>query len=490
MTGIFEFGPFRLDAEARSLFKVRLALFAVEAATEVWPEYSPSGDSLAYLQGRPADFSLVVRSANGSGSLVVETKLRVGRLTWSRDGTRVCYGREGDFWCAGAAGGSPRLLMRGVVSAQFGPRDESLLSIASVKGKATLMRSTPPGGSPNPMNVELPESAREIVSALSPDGTRLVVADAQGDCWTVSLSEGRSRRAGYRTRAVSWFPDSERVMFAEMRAEAGGVLWIAEGDSGSQRRVLQTPSAIHSVSLRADGGRAVFATGNPDWDISEHKITGQFIQKVAASSAQETAPDWSSTGDRFLFIGNASGPYAVWIGARMIAPIGRSLYAKPRFSPDGRRVAYVDSEGVRVAPAGGGASVLLVPLREHVSTLCWSAAGEQIYFASQGSIWSVPSSGGLPAVIPPGNFVVDASSDGRRIAVSESPGRDLYSTAGDVSLLAPRRQDRSAGKRHGACGRVFPGWEALLHDEQRPALRRRMGCIRPEARVEDRTAIE
>lgn len=417
--------------------EVRLAPFAVEAATEVWPAYSPSGDALAYLQGRPADFALVVRPENGSGSVVVDTKLRMGRITWSRDGSRVCYGRKGDFWCAGAAGGSPRLLMRGVVSAQFGPRDESLLFIASVKGKATLMQSTPPGASPSPMNVELPNSAREIVSPLSPDGTRLVIADAQGDCWTVSLSEGRSRRAGYRTRAVSWFPDGRRVMFAEMRTEAGGVLSIAEGDSGSQRRVLQTPSAIHSVSLRADGGRAVFATGNPDWDISEHKMTGEFLQKVAASAAQETAPDWSSIGDRFLFIGNSSGPYAVWIGARMIAPIGRSLYAKPRFSPDGRRVAYVDSQGVRVAPADGGASVLLVRLREHVSTLCWSAAGEHIYFASQGSIWRAPSSGGSPAVIRSGNFVIDASSDGRWIAVSESAGRDLYSTAGDVSLMTP-----------------------------------------------------
>lgn len=415
---------------------VRLTPFAVEAATEIWPAYSPSGDALAYLQGRPADFALVVRSATGSGSVVVDTKLRMGRITWSRDGSRVCYGREGDFWCAGAAGGSPRLLMRGVASAQFGTRDESLLFIVNVKGKAKLMRSAPPGASPAPMNVELPDSAREVVSALSPDGTRLVVADAESDCWTVSISEGRSRRAGYRARSVSWLPDSRRVMFAEMRQEAGGVLLIADEDSGSQRPVLQTPSAIHSVSLRADGGRAAFATGNPDWDISEHKMTGQFIRKVAASAAQETAPDWSSTGDRFLFIGNSTGPYAVWIGARMIAPIGRSLYAKPRFSPDGRQVAYVDSQGVRVTPAGGGASVLVVPLREHVSTLCWSAGGEQIYFASHGSLWRVPSSGGLPAVVRPGNFVIDASNDGGWISISESPGRDLYSTAGDVSLMA------------------------------------------------------
>ena len=89
-----------------------------------------------------------------------------------------------------------------------------------------------------------------------------------------------------------------------------------------------------------------------------------------------------------------------------------------------------------MTPAGGGASVLVVPLREHVSTLCWSAGGEQIYFASHGSLWRVPSSGGLPAVVRPGNFVIDASNDGGWISISESPGRDLYSTAGDVSLMA------------------------------------------------------
>ena len=39
-------------------------------------------------------------------------------------------------------------------------------------------------------------------------------------------------------------------------------------------------------------------------------------------------------------------------------------------------------------------------------------------------------------MIRPGNFVIDVSSDGRWIAISESAGRDLYSTAGAVSLMA------------------------------------------------------
>jgi hypothetical protein len=95
----------------------------------------------------------------------------------------------------------------------------------------------------------------------------------------------------------------------------------------------------------------------------------------------------------------------------------------------------VDSQELRVAPAAGGASVLLVPLRENISTLCWSAGGEHIYFASKGSIWRVPSTGGTPTVVRPGTFVIDASIDGRWISISESPGRHLYSTAGQVSLM-------------------------------------------------------
>lgn len=411
----------------------RLTPFAVEAATEIWPAYSPSGDAVAYLRGRPADFDLVVTASEQPEPLVLATHLRAGRVVWNASGSHVCFNRDDDLWCVGAAGGQPALLLRQIGSAALGLGDAVWFIHNDPPGKPKLMRASS-GEEPVRMPVDLPDSIREIVSPLSPDGSRVVAADATGDCWVVPVSGGAARRAGFRARAVSWFPGGRQMMYSEARSNAGGALYISDGD-GPGRPVIQTPSAIHSVSLRPDGRRALISTGAADWNIVEHQVTGEFLREVVATSAQETAPDWSPVGDRFLYVGNSAGPYGVWIGPRMLAPIPVSRYAKPRFSPDGRQIAFVDSAGLRLAPERGGAAITLMASNAHISSLCWS--GTQVYFASQGTIRRVATSGGASVEVRPGTFVVDCSSDGRWIAYSDTPGRDLYSTSGRVRVMNP-----------------------------------------------------
>ncbi len=423
----------------------RLRPFVTEMATETWPAFSPNGGAVAYLRGRPASFELVVRSLDGSAPTVLDQNLRMGRIAWTRDGSRVCYGRDGGFWCVGAVGGPPRLVLRGVTSAQFGPGDVSLLFIQVLQGKPRLMSSAPPGAEPKPVvEVELPGTISELVSPLSPDESRLVAADPSAwDCWIVPFPAGTARRAGFRTRAAAWFPDSRRVLYAESKIEAGGLLTV--GGEGSQpgRQILQTPVSIFSASLRPDGAQAIIATGMPDWDIVEFTIDGKLVGKAAASAAQDVAPDWSPAGDGFLYVGNSTGPYAIWkTGAIGVAPvwlanIDRSNYAKPLFSPDAKRIAYGDALGLNVIAAHGGAPAPVVQTRDHVSSLCWSSDGETIYFARRGTIWRVAGQGGVPAPVGKGSFVIDASAGGKWIAYSPTEGRSLYSTSGEVRLMSP-----------------------------------------------------
>ena len=72
---------------------------------------------------------------------------------------------------------------------------------------------------------------------------------------------------------------------------------------------------------------------------------------------------------------------------------------QPALSRDGTQVAYVHGDaagnsGIFSVPSSGGAPRELVPLGPHAfDGLCWSPAGEALYFADQGGIFSIGADG-------------------------------------------------------------------------------------------------
>ena len=111
-------------------------------------------------------------------------------------------------------------------------------------------------------------------------------------------------------------------------------------------------------------------------------------------------PDISPDGTRIAFASNRTGPFEIWLAdadggnVRQLTDL-RAICRHPRWSPDGRRLAFVVRSAllrtsVYVADAATGDTRRVTSGAALEQWPTWSADGQSIYFAStQGGDWHV-----------------------------------------------------------------------------------------------------
>ncbi len=200
---------------------------------------------------------------------------------------------------------------------------------------------------------------------ISPDGRRAAFHRGVGaatDVWTLDLARGTQTRMTFGENspdwAPVWSPDGGRIAFASTQggANLGMPHVIAADGSGSPKRLG------NSVSMR----------------IPSH---------------------WSPDGSNLACVDLSSGTWDI-VSVRVDAPDSQVVLLGspaselfPRFSPDGRWLAYDSNESgrfevyVRPFPEAGG--------KWQVSTEGgreprWSKRGNELFFRSEGKLRSVP----------------------------------------------------------------------------------------------------
>ena len=286
------------------------------------PAFSPDGSHLAFAeqavdvsQGFPIPVDMVIAGINGQGTWEETLRVRGGCPVWSPDGQLVAFARSG--------------------------ADRPLIGIAGLDG--TTDRLARPDG----------EALLITAVAWSPDGSALAVVDsrypngfsAEGRLWLVPvdgsdptlLHEGHTPLDGI----PAWSPDGNRIAF--------------------------TASATPEPTPNDEGVAAPF---EPDWRVLLVVATGG---GVAEEVGPGVGPAWSPQGDRLAYLDGAGRITVVDIvtDARRIipdAPIppgtelsdynnegGGGIWRPhpPRWSPDGKRLLFVGTDGT------WGTSVLL-----------------------------------------------------------------------------------------------------------------------------------
>jgi tricorn protease len=229
-----------------------------------------------------------------------------------------------------------------------------------------------------------------LFPAISPDGSQIAFS-YQGDIWTVPAVGGNARRLTVSIafdRSPVWSPDGTQLLFASQR----------------------------------DG----------NYDLYVMPATGGEPKRLTYSDADDYPSDWSPDGKRVLFTtyrdfpGNSILELNLETGRERVILRDSATLRYPRYSPDGKRIAFNrgGSSYTRIGYLGSNNSQVWVMDKDGMNARrldmwdggqywpCWSDDGKSLYYLTDRKgarcVFAVNVEGGEPH------------------AVAEVQGKDLY----------------------------------------------------------------
>lgn len=210
------------------------------------------------------------------------------------------------------------------------------------------------------------DRSHDTQPAWSPDRRRIVfLSDRTGpiDVYTVRPDgSGRRRltRGAARERDVAWSPDGRRIVFATDRDGGEPEIYTMRADGTGKRRLTRTSRWVMDVhpQFSPDGRWIVFASNRTGYfNLEIHRMRARdggglkrltrFGTNGDGEPGDDAMPEYSPDGTRIAFVSDRSGSHQIWTMAAdggdprpVTAHARRSAYF-PRWSPDGRSLAYM-----------------------------------------------------------------------------------------------------------------------------------------------------
>jgi Tol biopolymer transport system component/C-terminal processing protease CtpA/Prc len=414
-------------------------LLVANPATESRPMYSPDGAQLAFISNRAGSPDIWILSL-ADGSLRRLTFDDGGEQLdgWSRDGRWIYYSTGAhdisgmtDVYRVRSAGGTPMPVAADRFAAEFmaapAPNGEAIAIVGRGFGLSQWWRK----GHSHLDESELWLVRGDGTSAPKYEQVTQRVAKQQWPMWGASTADGAplyfvSDSSGAQNlwvkpprgeaRAVTSFVGG-RVMWPTITANGSTIAF--EKDFGiwtldvASRAVRQVPISVRGVAIGGGTEHLVLTTGFSDLAVSPDGKKLAFIARgevfaapssdggdatrVTATSAAEAQVAWAPDSRRLAYAANRDGAWNLYLydfATNKETPLtsGRTHSVSPRFSPDGKQVAFlrdgrelcvvsVDTKQVRVLAQG----VFGRPPFFLERPIAWSPDGRWIAYLSGGT---------------------------------------------------------------------------------------------------------
>jgi eukaryotic-like serine/threonine-protein kinase len=248
---------------------------------------------------------------------------------------------------------------------------------------------------------------------LSPDARRVAVAIAEQEVhvWLYDLSRETLTRftfEGDRNLNSVWTPDGTRIAFnSNKEGPPQSVFWQLADGSGGLERLTTSEYPNVPMSWSPDGQLLAFMENSPTtgYDIWVLRLTDRKAQPFLRTPFNESVPRFSPDGRWLAYISNESGRYEV--------------YVQPYPGPDGKW--QISTEG-GTEPA-------------------WNSNGRELFYRSGDKMMAVdiatqPSfTAGKPRVLFKGQYVPTPAT---------SPNYDVSRDGQRFLMLKPNEQEASA----------------------------------------------
>ena len=338
-----------------------------------WPEFLPDGDTVLFTIGTVGEWD--------AAEIAAQSLTTGRRISILKGGTNprylasghVAYAHDGAIWAAPfdanrlTLSGSPARVLEGVAT--------------SADGAAQFAVS--PSGT-TVYHPDVPRSARRLVIAdgrtqtplaapphayvtvrVSPDGRRVLlgVSDEAEHVWSYDLTAGTLTQLTFEAanRLPIWSPDGQRATFSSNRNGALNLFTAPASADGPAERLTTADALQLAGSWSPDGEVLAFmeqspTTGRDVWLMRRNGERTAF----ANTTADESAPRFSPDGRWIAYVSTESGPPHVYVRAANGSTAARKLSvaggSEPVWRPDGAAV-YFRSEGkLFVTPVNGGAT--------------------------------------------------------------------------------------------------------------------------------------
>ena len=354
----------------------RVTPVATSAALEMAPAVSPDGKFVAYMQGAPGSFRIMVRQIAGERATMVSGELTSGsheNPRWSPDGSQIAFEANGGVYVVPATGGAPKLLVRATTPAgnvSWSP-DGRRVAYADLQG---LWIRDAAGGAPT----QLVRGSLIHSVAWSPDGRKVAYVSgnypslsnqSSAAAWVIAVAGGTPRQIAppnLINLSPVWLPDSRGLLYISNRNETSDVyqqaiaddgsaigvpqrlttglgartislsadgrvlaydvvrnqsnLWAidlppdgAPAEASSARRITNESQRIEALTLSHDGQWLAFDSNrNGNFDIYRVRIGGGEVIQVTTNPANEFGPSWSLDDRRILFHSARTGHRQVY----------------------------------------------------------------------------------------------------------------------------------------------------------------------------------